>query len=67
MNDRHLTRREVLRRLGITSSTPSCVSRTPPSSGNQQAVFTLLSVVALAILARFGGLERLLGTDLSDR
>ena len=57
----------MLRRLGITSSTPSCVSRIPPSSGNQQAVFTLLSVVALAILARFGGLERLLGADLSDR
>ena len=30
-------------------------------------VFTLLSVVALGILARFGGLERLLGADLADR
>ena len=38
-----------------------------PTIAAVSVVFTLLSVVALGILARFGGLERLLGADLSDR
>lgn len=38
-----------------------------PTIAAVSVVFTLLSVVALAVLARFGGLERLLGADLSDR
>ena len=35
-----------------------------PTIAAVSVVFTLLSVVALGILARFGGLERLLGADL---
>jgi putative spermidine/putrescine transport system permease protein len=38
-----------------------------PTIAAVSVVFTLLSVVALAILARLGGLARLLGADLSDR
>ena len=38
-----------------------------PTIAAVSVVFTLLSVVALGILARFGGLERLLGADLADR
>jgi putative spermidine/putrescine transport system permease protein len=38
-----------------------------PTIAAVSVVFTLLSVVALGILARLGGLERLLGADLSDR
>ena len=38
-----------------------------PTIAAVSVVFTLLSVVTLGILARFGGLERLLGADLSDR
>lgn len=38
-----------------------------PTIAAVSVVFTLLSLVALTVLARIGGLERLLGTDLSDR
>jgi putative spermidine/putrescine transport system permease protein len=38
-----------------------------PTIAAVSVVFTLLSVVALGVLARLGGLERLLGADLSDR
>ena len=38
-----------------------------PTIAAVSVVFTLLSIVALGALARFGGLERLLGADLSDR
>ena len=38
-----------------------------PTIAAVSVVFTLLSDVALGALARFGGLERLLGADLSDR
>jgi putative spermidine/putrescine transport system permease protein len=38
-----------------------------PTIAAVSVVFTLLSVVSLAVLARIGGLERLLGADLSDR
>jgi putative spermidine/putrescine transport system permease protein len=38
-----------------------------PTIAAVSVVFTLLSVGALAVLARFGGLERLLGTEVADR
>jgi putative spermidine/putrescine transport system permease protein len=38
-----------------------------PTIAAVSVVFTLLSVVALSVLARFGGLERLLGAETADR